>query len=141
MARAARGANGRKRRLMLTLNSVWALAIWRAESLAVLATSEVNGPMNGRTSATPSTLNAMWATATRLASALAPKEAMSAVAHVPTFAPSTKATAPWRPSRPWWASAMARPMVAADDVTSALNPAATMTASNGFDTSAARTWL
>src|SRR5882672_10738109 len=70
--------------------------------------------MNGKTRATPSTLNAMWATATRLASAVAPTDAVSAVAHVPMFAPSTMATAPSSGSRPWCANARASPSVAAD---------------------------
>src|SRR5437879_1994521 len=96
--------------------------------------------MNGNTSATPSTLNAMWATATRLASALAPMAAMSAVAHVPTLAPSTMATAPWRLSSPCWARTRARPIVAADDV-NALKAAATMTASSVLSVSTLRSWL
>ena len=74
----------------------------------------------------------MCATATRLASAVAPTDAVSAVAHVPMFAPNTIATAPESPIRPWLASAIATPSVAADDATSALNTAATSTAINGF---------
>src|SRR3989454_121074 len=94
IARAASRVNGRKTKLIPKLKSVWAFAIWRAGSAAVLATTAVNGPMNGKTRAAPSTLKAMWATATRLASAVAPTDAVSAVAHVPMLAPSTMATAP-----------------------------------------------
>src|SRR3972149_5558653 len=67
-ARAATVAKGRNSALMATLKSVWALAIWRAGSAAVCATSPVKGWMKGKTSATPSTLKAMCAAATRRAS-------------------------------------------------------------------------
>jgi len=104
---------------------VWALAIWRAGSAALAATTAVNGPMNASMSAAPSSLKAMWATATRLASAVAPTDAVSAVAQVPMLAPSTMATAPLRPISPWLASASATPSVAAEDATSALKAADT----------------
>ena len=106
--------NGRNTRLIPKLKSVWAFAIWRAGSLAVLAMTAVNGPMNGKTRAAPRSLNAMWATATRLASAEVPTEAASAVAQVPMLAPRTIAMAPSSRSSPSAASASARPIVAAD---------------------------
>src|SRR5205814_8993401 len=86
----------------------------------------------------PEELKAMWATATRLASALAPIDAVSAVTQVPTFAPSTTATAPRRLSSPWWAKASARARVAADDGTSALNAAPTRTPGTGLPAIASR---
>ena len=53
------------------------------------------------------------------------------MAQVPTLAPMTMATAPGSAIKPWLARARARPMVAADEVTSALNTAATSTAMTG----------
>jgi hypothetical protein len=114
------------------LKNVWAFAIWRAGSDAVLATTAVRGPMNGKTRAAPSSLKAICATATRLASAVAPTDAVSAVAHVPMLAPSTIATAPSSGSSPWCANASARPSVAADEVTRALKTAPVSTPSAGF---------
>ena len=67
------------------------------------------------------------ATATRLASAVAPTDAVRAVAQVPMLAPSTIAMAPSSGSSPWCANASASPRVAADEVTSALNSAPTST--------------
>ena len=141
MARAATDAKGRNTRPMPTLKNVWALATWRAGSPVLMATRAVNGPMNGSTRATPPSLNPMWATATRLASALAPIEAISAVAQVPTLAPSTSVTAPGRWSSPSLVKARISPIVAADEVTSALNPAATRTPSIVLSATAARTWV
>jgi len=80
----------------------------------------------------------MWATATRLASAVAPIDAASAVAQVPTLAPITMATAPGSVMSPCVASASARPMVAADEVTSALKTAATSTAMIGVSVATRR---
>jgi len=113
------------------------LAIWRAGSLAVAATARVKGPMSGNTRAAPSSLKAMCATATRLASAVAPTDAVSAVTHVPMLAPSTIATAPPSGSSPCWANASASPSVAADDVTSALKAAPTSTPTTGLSPTAA----
>ena len=131
MTRAAAGVNGRKSRLMPRLKKVWALATCRAGSAAVIATSPEKGAMNGNSRAAPSTLNAMWATATRLASAVAPIDEASAVAQVPMLAPTTMATAPGSVISSWLARARARPMVAADEVTSALKKAAASTAMIG----------
>jgi hypothetical protein len=66
---------------------------------------------------------------------------MRAVAHVPMLAPMTMATAPGSESNPSVARARARPIVAAEECTSALKAAATTTASTALSATDAITWV
>ena len=96
--------------------------------------------MKGKTSATPSTLKAMWATATRRASEVERMLAASAMAHVPTLAPSTTGMAPSSGSSPWCARESSTPMVAADEAMPALSAAPTRAPTAGFAAKATSTW-
>ncbi len=123
ISRAASGWKGRNRSEIATLKKVCPLAIWRAGSAALAATSVTKGPRNGSTMATPRSLKPTWATATRRASVEDPSDAVSAVTQVPTLAPRTSGSAPGR-VRSWCeARAITSPIVAAEDATRAAKAA------------------
>ena len=79
--------------------------------------------MNGNQITAPSTLNSTCTAAARFASCGLPIAASIAVIPVPIFAPNRIAIPAGRESSPWVAMTTARPMVAEDDCTSAVNTA------------------
>jgi hypothetical protein len=126
MNRARIAEKGRSSAVIPTLNSVWALAIWRGRSSEVISTKRIKGVMKGRNTSTPTTLKQMWAMATRFASAFVPMELARAVAQVPMLAPKMTGMAADRGSSPCRDRVMARPMVAAELCTRAEKTAATV---------------
>ena len=125
---------------MPTLKNVWALASCRAGSLALAAVRRTKGSRNGRTIAAPRSLKPTCATATRRASVVDPRDAVSAVTQVPMLAPRTSGTAPASVRRPCEASAIARPIVAADEATSAANAADAAMPRIGVSANASSAW-
>ena len=122
------------------MKKVWALAIWRAGSAELAATSVTNGSRNGSTIATPRSLKPTWATATRRASVDEPSEAVRAVTQVPMLAPRTSGSALGRVRSPCDASASTRPIVAAEDATRAAKAAEAATPRSGVSAKASSAW-
>ena len=140
ITRAASGWKGRNTREIATLKKVWALAIWRAGSAELAATSVTNGSRNGSTIATPRSLKPTWAAATRRASVDEPSEAVRAVTQVPMLAPRTSGSALGRVRSPCDASASTRPIVAAEDATRAAKAAEAATPRSGVSAKASSAW-
>ena len=132
-------------RVLATLNTVWALAIWRGTSAAIralplssgelgeiAATKSANCGINNTQSSTPAILNVMCTTAARTASTGLPREARMAVTQVPMLEPKASAIPAGRVIRPADAITIAMPVVAADDWTRPVNTAPTRIPSSGF---------
>ena len=137
--------NGRKSKVLTTLKTVWALAIWRGVSAASLAapvsdvaagdiqtTSAPNRSTKPIQTATPRTLKRMW---TRLACTAVrglPIEASAAVTQVPMLAPKMRVMPAVSEISPWLAMAMTTPVVADEDCTRPVKAAARRIPNSGF---------
>ncbi len=127
-----RDVKGRKRRVFVTLNRVWAFASCRAISPEVIITALLKRGRISRNITTPMTLNSTCAAAACLALLLDPIHAITAVMVVPMLSPRRMGIAASRPKSPWVAMAMVRPTVAELDCTSMVRPAPAITPRSGL---------
>ena len=124
MTRAASGVKGRKTRLMPRLKNVWALATWRAGSAAVAATSGRERPDEREHQRGAEHLEGDVGDRHALglgggADGRGQRRGAGADVGAEHDGDGARAGA----ISPWLASARARPMVAAEEVTSALKTA------------------
>lgn len=144
-SRANHPAKGTKISVLAVAQIVAASAIWRGTSSASLSTRcrcaaagdtasaiDASAPMNGGHSAAPSSLNSTCTAAARSAPGALPMPASTAVIPVPIVAPNRIAIPAGSDSSPCVAMTTARPIVADDDCTSAVNRAPASMPSTGF---------